>query len=38
MPKEWAQMTPEEKREERFKDFLSPSRVKFADARAEKTL
>jgi hypothetical protein len=35
MEKEWSELTPEEKREERFKRWLSPD-VKFKDPKAEK--
>lgn len=34
--KPWAEMSPEEKREERFKRWLSPKGVKFRDAEAER--
>jgi uroporphyrinogen-III decarboxylase len=34
--KNWAELTPEEKREERFKLWLSPPGVKFASPEAEK--
>jgi len=34
--KEWAEMTPEEKREERFKRWISPPDAKFASPEAEK--
>jgi uroporphyrinogen-III decarboxylase len=36
MKKQWAEMTPEEKREERFRRWLSPAGVKFNNAAAEK--
>jgi hypothetical protein len=36
MPKPWSEMTPEERRDERFRDWLSPVKAKFIDARAEK--
>lgn len=36
MDKEWAQLTPEEKRKERFKRWLSPTGVKFASPEAKK--
>ena len=36
MEKEWVELTPEEKREERFKRWLSPPNVKFSSPEAEK--
>lgn len=36
MTKEWAELTPEEKREERFKRWLSPPGVTFSSPKAEK--
>ncbi len=36
MKKQWAELTPDEKREERFKRWLSPKGVKFNNAEAEK--
>jgi len=36
MAKEWAELTPEEKREERFKRWLSPQGVTFSSPKAEK--
>ena len=36
MKKQWAEMTPEEKREERFNRWLNPPNVKFKNAAAEK--
>ena len=36
MNKNWPELTPEEKREERFKKWLSPAGVKFADKAVEK--
>ncbi len=36
MAKEWAELTPEEKREERFKRWLSPQGVTFSSPQAEK--
>jgi hypothetical protein len=36
MEKEWSQMTREEKRQVRLKDYLSGEGIKFRDARAEK--
>ncbi len=36
MAKPWAELSPEEKREERFKRWLSPPGVKFASPQAEK--
>ena len=36
MDKEWAELTPEEKREERFKRWLSPPGVTFSSPKAEK--
>ena len=36
MKKEWSEMTPDEKREERFKKWLSPAGIKFNNAGAEK--
>jgi uroporphyrinogen-III decarboxylase len=36
MEKAWAEFTPEEKREQRFKRWLSPPGVKFASPQAEK--
>ena len=36
MEKEWARLTPEEKREERFKRWLSPPDVEFSSPEAEK--
>ena len=36
MEKEWVELTPEEKREERFKQWLSPPGVKFSSPEAEK--
>ncbi len=36
MDKNWAELSPEEKREERFKRWLSPSHVKFSTPEAEK--
>ena len=35
MKKEWQQMTPDERREERFSRWLSPEGVKFASKEAE---
>ena len=37
MKKEWNQLSPDEKREERFKRWLSPPDVSFSSAEAEKT-
>jgi uroporphyrinogen-III decarboxylase len=37
MEKKWAELSPYERREERFKRWLSPPDVKFTDATAEKT-
>ena len=36
MAREWADLSPEEKREERFKRWLSPADVKFSSPEAEK--
>ena len=36
MEKDWAELTPDEKREARFKRWLSPPGVKFASVEAEK--
>ncbi len=36
MPKEWTELTPEEKREERFKRWLSPPGVEFSSREAEE--
>ncbi len=36
MEKEWAELSPDEKREERFKRWLSPPDVKFSSPEAEK--
>ena len=36
--KDWSAMTPDEKREERFKRWLNPAHVKFKDAAAAKAL
>ena len=36
MVKEWAELNPDERREERFKRWLSPSNIKFATPAAEK--
>ena len=36
MDKAWAELSPEQKREERFKRWLSPPGVKFANPQAEK--
>jgi uroporphyrinogen-III decarboxylase len=36
MEKSWAELTPDEKRQERFKKWLSPPDVKFAGQKAEK--
>jgi len=36
MGKEWAELTPDEKREERFKRWLSPPAVTFSSPQAEK--
>ena len=36
MEKEWAKLTPDEKREERFKRWLSPPDVEFSSPEAEK--
>ncbi len=36
MEKQWAELTREEKRDERMKNYISPPDVKFRDARAEK--
>jgi uroporphyrinogen-III decarboxylase len=36
MEKKWAELTPDEKREERFKQWLSPSDVEFSSPEAEK--
>jgi len=36
MASEWAELTPEEKREERFKRWLSPQGVTFSSPKAEK--
>jgi uroporphyrinogen-III decarboxylase len=36
MEREWAELSPDEKREERFKRWLSPPDVKFASPQAEK--
>ena len=36
MAKAWNEMTPEEKREERFKNWNNPSGVKFNDAEAAR--
>ncbi|UCB42129.1 MAG: hypothetical protein JSV77_06570 [Dehalococcoidales bacterium] len=35
--KEWSAMTPDEKREERFKRWLEPASINFVSAEAEKT-
>ncbi len=35
MPKEWTELTPEERREERFKRWLSPPGVEFSSPEAE---
>jgi hypothetical protein len=36
MEKEWSELTREQKREKRLKNYISPPGVKFRDARAEK--
>ncbi len=36
MEKQWSEMTKEEKREHRIKDYLNPVNVKFKDAKAER--
>ena len=36
MEKQWSELSREEKREERLKNYISPPDVKFRDARAEK--
>ena len=36
MEKQWSEMTREEKREERLKNYISPPGIKFRDAKAEK--
>ncbi|MFC1860773.1 uroporphyrinogen decarboxylase family protein [Chloroflexota bacterium] len=37
MPEEWANLSPEEKREERFNTWLSPQGIKFSSPKAEKS-
>ena len=36
MEKQWSKLTPEQKREERLKNYISPPDVKFRDTKAEK--
>jgi hypothetical protein len=36
MEKRWSELTPEQKREERLKNYISPPDAKFRDARAER--
>jgi len=36
MEKQWSELTREEKRQERLKDYLAPPDIKFRDAKAEK--
>jgi hypothetical protein len=38
MVKKWAELSPDERREERFKRWLSPANVNFSTAAAEKTI
>jgi hypothetical protein len=36
MKKQWAELTPEEKRQKRFEQWLSPSKANFSSPEAER--
>ena len=38
MEKQWSEMTKEEKRDERMKNYLNPTDIKFRDAKAENSI